>query len=58
MIAKCTTRYDNGNKNTLMIVFRGIESGRDVLTDLNIFTSKLELPKFSLYHFPLFTKKN
>jgi len=32
-----TTRYDNGNKNTLMIAFRGTESGRDILTDLNIF---------------------
>jgi hypothetical protein len=49
-----TTRYDNGNKNTLMIAFRGTESGRDILTDLNIFTSRLELPKYSIYHYPLF----
>ena len=49
-----TTKYKNGNKNTLMVAFRGTESGRDVLTDLNIFTSKLDLPKFSIYHYPLF----
>ena len=49
-----TTRYENSNKNTLMVAFRGTESGRDVLTDLNIFTSRLELPKYSIYHYPLF----
>lgn len=49
-----TTKYKNGNKNTLMVVFRGTESGRDVLTDLNIFTDKLQLPKYSMYHYPIF----
>lgn len=49
-----TTKYKNGNKNTLMVAFRGTESGRDVLTDLNIFTDKLQLPKYSMYHYPIF----
>lgn len=49
-----TTKYSNGKKNTLLVAFRGTESGRDILTDLNIFTSELQLPEFSIYHYPLF----
>lgn len=49
-----TTKYMNSNKNTLMVVFRGTESSRDVLTDLNIFTSRLKIPKYSIYNYPFF----
>lgn len=49
-----TTRYLKDNKHILVVAFRGTESGRDILTDLNIFTTIFDLPNYSTYYTPIF----